>query len=110
MKITALFLTAILSLVTAGAAWPQGGYPNKSVRVVVGFPPASVADIGARIVAAKLGEGLGQQFVVDNRPGASRRPRAVNRVPACGMRTSASRDARRRIHRVHSIRLRGRIP
>jgi tripartite-type tricarboxylate transporter receptor subunit TctC len=45
-------------------------YPVKPIRVIVGFPAASGADITARIVAAKLGELLAQQVVVDNRPGA----------------------------------------
>jgi len=45
-------------------------YPAKSVRVIAGFPPASGADITARVIGAKLYEVLGQQFLVDNRPGA----------------------------------------
>ena len=45
-------------------------YPVKAIRVVAGFPPASGADITARVVSAKLAPVLGQQVVVDNRPGA----------------------------------------
>ena len=45
-------------------------YPAKSVRVIAGFPPASGADITARVIGAKLYDVLGQQFLVDNRPGA----------------------------------------
>ena len=85
-------------------------YPVRPIRMIVGVPPGGTTDILGRIVAAKLGERLGFQIVVDNRPGASGHPRAVNRVPACGMRTSASRDACRWINRGHCIRLRGRIP
>ena len=46
-------------------------YPVKSVRVIVGFPAGSGADIGARVIGIKLYEAMGQQFFVDNRPGAS---------------------------------------
>lgn len=52
------------------AAQPAAPYPQKPVKVIVGFPPASGADIMARVIAQKLGETLGQQFPVDNRPGA----------------------------------------
>jgi tripartite-type tricarboxylate transporter receptor subunit TctC len=45
-------------------------YPTRPVRIVVGFPAGSTADIGARIMGQWLSERLGQQFTVDNRPGA----------------------------------------
>ena len=46
-------------------------YPNKPVRVIVGFPPGSGTDLLARFVGGKLTERLGQQIVVDNRAGAN---------------------------------------
>jgi tripartite-type tricarboxylate transporter receptor subunit TctC len=49
----------------AGAAWP-----NKPVRVIVPFPPGGSVDVTTRQLAQKLGDALGQPFVVENRPGA----------------------------------------
>ena len=46
-------------------------YPTRPVRVIVGFPPAGFTDTTTRLISAWLSEKLGQQFVVENRPGAS---------------------------------------
>ena len=62
-----VLLAAVLCMASGAAAQP---YPAKSVRVIAGFPPGSGADITARVIGAKLGEALGQQVIVDNRPGA----------------------------------------
>jgi tripartite-type tricarboxylate transporter receptor subunit TctC len=66
----AIRLLAVAALVaTTGAALGQN-YPARPVHVVIGFPPGGGVDINARLLAPKLAEYLGQQFVVDNRPGA----------------------------------------
>jgi tripartite-type tricarboxylate transporter receptor subunit TctC len=45
-------------------------YPSRPVRLMVGFPPAGSTDITARLIGQWLSERLGQQFVIENRPGA----------------------------------------
>lgn len=46
------------------------GYPSKPLRMIIGFPAGSSSDVVGRIVAQKLGDGLGQNVVFENRPGA----------------------------------------
>lgn len=63
-------LAAVLAFGAINPVLAQRGYPDKPIKLVVGFPPGTAADIVARIVAPKLSEGLGQPIVVDNKPGA----------------------------------------
>ena len=59
-------------------------FPAHPLRMIVPYSPSGNADIRARLVAQRLGENLGQQVVVDNRPGANGQTRAVNRAPLAG--------------------------
>jgi tripartite-type tricarboxylate transporter receptor subunit TctC len=61
---------AVLAFCTASPAMTQS-YPAKAVRLVSPFPPGGSVDVVGRILASKLTETLGQQFLVDNRSGAS---------------------------------------
>jgi len=65
-----LFALAAATFSLAGAAAQAQDYPVKPVKWVVAYPPGGTTDILARIIGQYLSEHLGQQFVIDNRPGA----------------------------------------
>jgi tripartite-type tricarboxylate transporter receptor subunit TctC len=69
--------TLLLAFTLSAAAPPAAGardnvaaFPSRPIRIVIGFTPGGQPDIAARVIAVKLTESLGQQVVVDNRPGA----------------------------------------
>jgi len=64
-------LFGLLMLLTLGNAAAQSNYPEKPIRLVVGFPPGSQPDIVARLLGQKLTESLGKPIVVENVAGAA---------------------------------------
>jgi tripartite-type tricarboxylate transporter receptor subunit TctC len=69
MKRIAAALLSLLALATGAAA--QDAWPNRPIRMVVPLPAGASVDVIGRLVAAKLGERLGQTVVIENRAGAS---------------------------------------
>ncbi len=65
-----VLLAGFMVAATTWAQDPAARYPSRPVRWVVPFPPGASNDIIGRLIAQKLTEAWGQQFVVDNRPGA----------------------------------------
>jgi tripartite-type tricarboxylate transporter receptor subunit TctC len=78
--------TIAIAMVAWPAFAPAQDYPNRPVRIVVGFPAGTSADITARVVGARMSQILGQQFVVENKPGAGSKLAAeqVARAPKDG--------------------------
>ena len=69
-RIAAALIAGIGLALSPMASMAQAAYPNKTIRLVVGFAPGGSTDIVGRIVAQRLGERLGQTVVVENRAGA----------------------------------------
>jgi len=67
------FLQCGIAVIAVGTnsqfAWAQK-YPERPVRIITGFPAGGLSDIIARLLGQRLSERLGQQFIVENRPGA----------------------------------------
>jgi tripartite-type tricarboxylate transporter receptor subunit TctC len=66
-----LFATVLAFVVTAGPLHAQGNYPDKPIRLVVGFTAGGPTDLPARAIADKLGASVGQRVVVENKTGAA---------------------------------------
>ena len=69
--LTAIAIAGTSAACAQSASTSSQPYPNKPIRLIVGYAPGGGTDIAARIVARRLSEQTGQQFVVDNRPGAN---------------------------------------
>jgi tripartite-type tricarboxylate transporter receptor subunit TctC len=65
-----LVFAPLVSLLFVASASAQDAYPSRPVRVIVGLAAGASTDVTARIVGQKMGQALGQSFVVENRPGA----------------------------------------
>src|SRR5262249_48180362 len=78
--------TSAVALSTASRLAIAQTYPSRPVRVVVPFPAGGNNDLVARLIGQSLSERLGQQFIVDNRPGAGTNigTELVVRAPADG--------------------------
>src|SRR5688500_748811 len=69
LNVTTLLIGICAELLSATAAAQQ--YPVRPIRMVVGFAAGGATDLSARFLAQKVSESIGQQMIVDNRPGAS---------------------------------------
>ncbi|HTS85823.1 MAG TPA: tripartite tricarboxylate transporter substrate binding protein [Usitatibacter sp.] len=69
MSRIARFLAAALVAALAAGSAIAGDYPNKAVRLVVGYPPGGTTDVLARLITGWLTEHMGQQFIVENKAG-----------------------------------------
>ena len=70
MKLAANLFVALLVLLAAQSASAQSSYPNRPVKILVGFTPGTAPDLSARILADRFSEVWGTPFVVENVPGA----------------------------------------
>jgi tripartite-type tricarboxylate transporter receptor subunit TctC len=82
-------LLAAAGLAAGGTAWAQGAggaWPQRPIRWIVGYPPGGASDTFARVISAQMSPRLGQNVVVENRPGggAVLASEAVARSPADG--------------------------
>ena len=69
MKVCSGIFAALVAALGTSPVHAQS-WPTKSVRVIVPFPPGGISDVLSRVMAAHLSSVMGQQFIVDNRPGA----------------------------------------
>jgi tripartite-type tricarboxylate transporter receptor subunit TctC len=79
-------IAACIGLLMSASAYAQDNYPSRVVKVIVPYAPGGITDVLARLVAEGLSQSLGQQFIVENRPGGgtSIGTRAVVTAPPDG--------------------------
>src|SRR5256714_10966333 len=65
------YFVAVIAALAFTAAFAADPYPTKPIRMIVGFAPGGGTDLTARPVAQKMSELMGQQVIVENRPGAA---------------------------------------
>src|SRR5689334_20081942 len=70
MRLVANLFAALLVLLATQATSAQSGYPNKPVKILVGFTPGTAPDLAARILADRFAEVWGTPFVIENLQGA----------------------------------------
>ena len=70
MRLVANLFAVLLVLLTAQAGSAQSNYPNRPVKILVGFTPGTAPDLAARILADRFSEVWGTPFMVENVPGA----------------------------------------
>lgn len=71
MQRRSILIALALAACAPGAALAQSeAWPSRAVKIIVGYPPGGATDVAARLLAADLGKSLGQQVVIENKPGA----------------------------------------
>jgi tripartite-type tricarboxylate transporter receptor subunit TctC len=70
-RIAGCATVVLAALAAVPAANAQGDYPNRPIRLIVGYPAGSMADISTRVLGNHMSQSLGQQLVIENKPGAS---------------------------------------
>jgi tripartite-type tricarboxylate transporter receptor subunit TctC len=70
VKLLSRLLLSLVCLTAAVGGAQAAGYPDRPVHIIVGYPPGGSTDISARLFGQWLSQKLGQQFIIDNKPGA----------------------------------------
>src|SRR4029453_12455088 len=77
MKLICAFVAALTALLGSHDALAQSAYPDKAIRILVGFPPGGPPDIAARLLADKFAEAWGKPVLVENATGAGGMLRSI---------------------------------
>ena len=86
MKAIVQVLSAALLALSSAWALAQGAYPNRPIRLIVPYPPGGSTTAASQLLAPRLAKSMGQQVIVDNRPGGNTviGSQATARAPADG--------------------------